>query len=74
MATYITSLENHKDGSFRVEVRLGHRYERFVSMMDAQKWLKLMKETGNIGQLLVTLKEIVITAKQQIAYESCYAM
>ena len=33
-----------------------------------------MKKTGDIGQLFVELREIVITAKQQIVYESCYAI
>lgn len=73
MSAYIHSVEDHKNGEFRVDVNLEGRRERFGSMMDAQKWLRLMKSSGDITQIYVTLKEVIITAKQQIAYESCFA-
>lgn len=73
MSANIVSIENHKIGEFRVDVNLEGRRERFASMMDAQKWLKLMRDSAEVDRILVSLKEIVITAKHQISYESSFA-
>lgn len=73
MSASVVSIENHKIGEFRVDVNLEGRRERFASMMDAQKWLKLMRDSAEVDRILISLKEIVITAKHQIAYESSFA-
>lgn len=73
MSANIVSIENHKIGEFRVDVNLEGRRERFASMMDAQKWLKLMKDSADVDRILVSLTEIVITAKKQLSYKSNFA-
>ena len=73
MATYIVSREDHREGTFTVDVKLGHLRERFSSMVDARKWMDLMKKSGQIDTLQVYVKEVIIGLKQQIAYETMYA-
>ena len=76
MAAKITSTEDRKNGFFHVRVEIGKRMESFESMMDAQKWLRLLKDSsrGEIDQIEVTLREIYISAKTQMAYTTCFAM
>ena len=73
MATYITATENHRNGTYQVDVNLAGRRERFESMMDAQKWLTLMKVTGGIEQLQIHLKDILIMLRKEMVYESTYS-
>lgn len=74
MSAVIRSIEDHRNGEFRVDVNLNGRRAKFSSMMDAQKWINWMKLTGGLEEIVVNLKEIVIMAKRQIAYDSCYVM
>ena len=74
MSIKINTVEDHRKGEFYVDANLSGIRARFESMVDCQKWMNWMKKTGDIGQLFVELREIVITAKQQIVYESCYAI
>ena len=72
MSCTIRTVENHKEGEFHVDVKLAHMNRRFESMMDAQKWIELMKKSGDIESIYVTIRDIIITAKQQLLYTSCY--
>ena len=74
MSAHIRTVEDHKIGSFHVDVELAGIRRRFESVMDATKWLRLMKVSGDIANIMVELREVVITAKRQLAYESCYVL
>lgn len=73
MAVFVTETDNRNRGEYRIEVRMGNRFERFESLMDVNKWLDLMKKSGGIDELLVTLRQIVLTARKEWKTESCYA-
>ena len=55
MSTRIVSIEDHRNGEFHVDVNLNGKRARFPSMMDAQKWMQLMKASGQIERLAVEL-------------------
>ena len=77
MSAEIRSVEDHVRGEYTVKVNLGGKlFRNFDSMMDASKWLDLMKASSrdDIYLIFVTLKEIVITAKQQFSYETFYVV
>ena len=75
MSAHIENKIDHVRGEYTVKVNLGGKhYENFTSMMDASKWLDLMKASskGEIEAIYVTLLDIIITAKQQSSYKTCY--
>ena len=76
MSAKIVSTEDHKSGRFYVNVQIeGSRaIERFDSMMEAMKYLDAAKVSRGAEQVMISLKEVIITAKQALAYESCYAL
>ena len=76
MSAKIYSYEDHQTGKFYVKVNFNGRWEPFESVMDCQKWLRLMKESsrGEIEKIEVILREIFIGLKSQTAYETEFAM
>lgn len=76
MSVEIISEDNRKLGRFKVSVNMSGRWEYFDSMVDAQKWLKLMKESshGKIEKFFIKLCEAFISPKNQTAYTTYYVM
>ena len=72
MRVGIRSVENHKEGKYQVTVDLQGIWERFESMMDAQKWLDLMRKTGADEPFNISLREVVIMPRKELVYESSY--
>ena len=77
MSAVIHAIEDHRNGEFTVNVSRGNRiFRKFTSVMDASKWLDLMKKSSRdeLNAIYVTLCEVYITAKNEISYETCYVM
>lgn len=76
MSVLINSVEDHREGLFYVNICIdGKRHpRRFSSMMEAIDCVRHEKDRGGHDECFVTLKEIVIMATKQFAYESCYSM
>ena len=76
MSATINAIEDHVGGKFTVNVRIDSKYREFESVVDARKWLELMKSSsrGMIEEIEITLREIFISAKQQYSYETIYAI
>jgi len=73
MSVSIRSIEDHKSGSFSVSVNMSGLWRKFESMMDAQKWLRLMR-SGTDEQFYIDLREVVIMPRKELVYESSYVM
>lgn len=73
MCIRIRSVEDHKTGSFSVNVDMSGVWRKFESMMDAQKWIKLMR-SGTDEQFHIDLREVVIMPRKELVYESSYTM
>ena len=74
MSANITAVENHKDGTYYVNVHLsGVGYEKFSSMVDANEYLHHWKEV--VGEKIdVLMKEIVVMQRKEMMYESAYCL
>ncbi len=75
MSVNINSVENHKAGSFYVDVRIeGAAYRRFASMVEAMGFVHHEKERKQQAEANITLKEIVIMPLKTMLYESAYCV
>lgn len=74
MSAEIYQIENYRNGDFYTTVTLAGKRMKFENLADATKWLKLMKDTGDIERIEVFLRQIIVYAKKELKYESCYAM
>lgn len=73
MCVKISSIEDHRSGCFSVNVDMSGVWRKFESMMDAQKWIKLMR-SGTDEQFHIDLREVVIMPRKELVYESSYVM
>lgn len=75
MSVNIKSVEDHKVGSFYVDVRIeGAAYRRFASMVEAMGFVHHEKERRQQTEAEITLKEIVVMPMKTMLYESAYCM
>lgn len=74
MPAQIMEIENRRNGEFYVDVNLAGKRARFENLADATKWLKLMKDSGDLDRIEVLLRQIIIYAKKEWKYETYYAM
>jgi len=74
MPAQIMEIENRRNGEFYVDVSLAGKRARFENLADATKWLKLMKDSGDLDRIEVLLRQIIIYAKKEWKYETYYAM
>lgn len=74
MSARIVTEENHVKGKFTVDAYVGTRKEPFSSVEDAKKWLRLMKLSGCIDELIVTCIDRFVSAKKWMTYESYFVM
>lgn len=72
MSAKIVSVENHKNGSFYIDVHLsGVGFERFKSMIEVNEFLAHWKDIFD-SAIDVTLKQFIIMQRKEFAYESNY--
>lgn len=75
MSVNINSIEDHKSGSFYVDVRIvGGAYKRLASMIEAAEFVCHERDRAGQAEAKVTLKEIVIMPTKTMLYESAYCM
>lgn len=75
MSVNISSVEDHKTGSFYVDVRIeGAAYRRFESMVEAMGFVHHEKEHRQQAEANITLKEIVVMPMKTMLYESAYCV
>ena len=76
MSVLINKVEDHKDGSFYVNICIDGRWHprKFSSMMEAIDCVRHEKDRGGHEKADITLREIIIMATKQLAYESCYSL
>ena len=74
MSARIVTKEDHVKGKFTVDAFIDGRKEPFPSVEDAKKWLRLMKISGCINELIVTCVDCFVSAKKQFAYDSYFVM
>ena len=75
MSVNINSVEDHKTGSFYIDVRIeGAAYRRFESMVEAMRFVHHEKERKQQTEANITLKEIVIMPMKIMLYESAYCV
>ena len=75
MSVNISSVEDHKTGSFYVDVRIeGAAYKKFESMVEAMDFVHHEKERTQQAEANITLKEIVIMPLKTMLYESAYCV
>lgn len=75
MSVNIKSVEDHKAGSFYVDVRIeGAAYRRFESMVEAMGFVHHEKEHRQQAEANITLKEIVVMPLKTMLYESAYCV
>lgn len=75
MSVNINSIEDHKAGSFYVDVRIeGAAYRRFASMVEAMGFVHHEKERKQQAEANITLKKIVIMPMKTMLYESAYCV
>jgi len=74
MSANIMAVEDHKTGSFYINVHLsGVGYEKFSSMLEVNEFLNHWKEV--FGKTInVTLKQLVIMQRKEMLYESAYCL
>ena len=76
MSVQINSVEDHKAGSFYINICIdGKRHpRRFSSLVEALDCIAREKERCGLERAEVTLKQIVIMATKQWSYETCYSL
>jgi len=75
MSVNINSVEDHKVGSFYIDVRIeGAAYRRFASMVEAMGFVHHEKERRQQAEANITLKEIVVMPMKTMLYESAYCV
>lgn len=75
MSVNISSVEDHKAGSFYVDVRIeGVAYKKFESMVEAMEFVHHEKERAQQAKANITLKEIVVMPLKTMLYESAYCV
>jgi len=75
MSVNIRSVEDHKAGSFYVDVCIeGTAYRRFESMVEAMGFVHHEKERRNQAEANITLKDIVVMPMKTMLYESEYCV
>lgn len=73
MSANVTSVTDHRIGKFYVNVHVAGDCKTFDSMMKANEYMDSVKERYDLDSILVTLRELVLTARKEFRYESAYA-
>lgn len=74
MSANVYCVENRKNGEVYVNVNLSGMRARFSDLYQATNWLHDMKIKLDVEDISVFLREIVITARKELKYESCYSL
>lgn len=75
MSVNISSIEDHKVGSFYVDVRIeGSAFRRFSSMVEAIGFVRHEKDRAGEAEAKVNLREIVVMPMKTMLYETAYSM
>lgn len=75
MSIKINSVEDHKQGSFYVDVRIvGGAFKRLSSMMEAMDFIHHAKSVAGEAEANIELKEVVVMPTKLMVYESAYCL
>ena len=63
-----------KNGSVTVSVNWNGKRAYFKSLDEATNWLAEQKRERDLKRIEIFLRQIILTARKEIKYESCYAL
>ena len=75
MKVNVRSVEDHRVGSFYVDVRVeGKGFKRFSSMVEAMGFVRHERDRAGHSEANINLKEIVLMPMKEMVYETAYCM